>query len=148
MSSDNAAIAKDWFEAWNERDFDRGSAMVAEGAELVEMATGETFRGPAGSREESEKWANAMSGGRVTFRNAIASEGGAVLENTVSGIHDGPFATPDGDVPATGRSIELKFCTVLEIEGGQIQGLRHYFDTATLMQQLGLMPETGAGATA
>jgi steroid delta-isomerase-like uncharacterized protein len=141
------AIAKGWFEAWNDRDFDRGSGLVADGAEIIEVPTNETFRGPSGSREESEKWANGLPDGRVTVKNDITSANAAVLESTVRGTHTGPFVTPAGEVPATGRTVELDFCTILEIEGGEIQRIRHYYDTATLMRQLGLLPEVGAGAT-
>jgi len=32
---DSAAIAREFFEAWNERDFDRGATLVADDGELV-----------------------------------------------------------------------------------------------------------------
>jgi steroid delta-isomerase-like uncharacterized protein len=138
MAGDIAQVGEDWFEAWNQREFDRGSALVADGAEIVEVPTNETFSGPEGSRAESEKWANGLPDGRVTVNNRIASDRAVVLENSLRGTHTGPFVTPEGEIPATGRSLDYDFCTVLEIDQGKIQGIRHYFDLATMMRQLGL----------
>jgi steroid delta-isomerase-like uncharacterized protein len=144
---DTEAIGRDWLESWNDRDFDRGAALLVEGAEIVETPTGERFRGPDGSRQESEKWATALPDGKIQINGAIASEKGVALESTVRGTNTGPFATPAGEIPATGREVTFDFCTILQIENGKITGGRHYFDTATMMRQLGLM-EAPAGATA
>ena len=147
MGDETASVGREWFEAWNERDFDRGAALVTADADLVEVPTGETFRGPEGSREEAKKWAEALPDGRVEVRQAIGAANAAVLECRIRGTNTGPFATPTGDVPATGREVDFEFCTILQIEAGKITGVRHYYDVATIMRQLGLMPET-AGATA
>jgi hypothetical protein len=48
--------------------------------------------------------------------------------------------TPAGVIPPTGKTIALKFAEVFEIRDGKIRVMRAYWDTATLMQQLGLMP--------
>jgi steroid delta-isomerase-like uncharacterized protein len=144
---DSAAIGTEWFEFWNARDFDRGAELVTDGAEIVETPTGERFRGPDGSRQESQKWATALPDGKVQVRSSIASAESAALECTVRGTHTGPFVSPAGEIPATGREVSLDFCTILQIENGKIAGVRHYYDTATMMRQLGLM-EAPAGATA
>src|SRR5213083_2502904 len=102
---DTVAIGKEWFDSWNARDFDRGAKLVADGAEIVETPTGETFRGPDGSRQESEKWATALPDGKVQVRTAIASMEGAALECTVAGTHTGPFVSPACEIPATGREV-------------------------------------------
>ena len=143
---DSAGIATDWFESWNERDFDRGAELVSDGAEIVETASDETFRGPDGSRQESEKWATALPDGRVEVRSVVASEDAVALENTVRGTHDGPFATPGGEIPATGRQLNLDFCSIFGVENGKIVSVHHYFDTATIMRQLGVMEEPSGQA--
>lgn len=145
-AEDSASIGKQWLELWNERDFAGAASLVAEDAVIVETATDELFRGPDGSRQENEKWASAFPDGRIEIRNAIASDEAAVLESAFRGTHTGPFRTPAGELPSTGRSVEFAFCTVWQIENGKIAGGRHYYDTATVMRQLGLM-EAPAGAS-
>lgn len=145
--ADNAAIAKSFFEAWNERDFERGAALAAEDAEIVEVPTGEKFRGPNGLRQEYEKWATGLPDGKVEIRNVVAGDGWVTLECVVRGTHTGPFATPAGEIPPTGRIVELPFSTFEQIQNGKLARARHYYDTATMMRQLGLMPEASVGAT-
>jgi hypothetical protein len=43
---DNAMRAHAAYEAFNDCDFDRAAALVAEELKWVNVATGETFRGP------------------------------------------------------------------------------------------------------
>ncbi len=49
-----------------------------------------------------------------------------------------------GDFPATGRSMTLELCDVMEFEDGKIRSMRSYFDTGSMMAQLGLSPEMKA----
>jgi steroid delta-isomerase-like uncharacterized protein len=142
---DNAAIARTFFEAWNDRDFDRGVAIAADDAEIVEVPTDERFQGPDGIRGEYDKWATGLPDGKVEIRNVIASDDYAVSECTVRGTNTGPFASPMGEMPPTGRAIEFPFCSVMEIRDGKLRRLHHYYDVATMMRQLGLMPEAPAG---
>ena len=54
--------------------------------------------------------------------------------------------TEQGEMPPTGKSVTLEFCDVLEMKGDKIAGGRSYYDTGTMMRQLGLMPETTGAA--
>jgi steroid delta-isomerase-like uncharacterized protein len=145
---DNVSIARGFFEGWNERDFDRPAALVAEDGEIFEVATGERFRGPEGARHEYEKWATSLPDGKVEINNVIAAGNWAVVESTLRGTNTGPFASPAGEIPATGRALEFDFCTVMEIRDGKVVRGRHYHDVATMMRQLGLLADVPVGATA
>ncbi|WP_281356135.1 ester cyclase [Arthrobacter mobilis] len=50
-------------------------------------------------------------------------------------------AHPAGEIPPTGRHIELQIAEVYQFKDGKISLLRAYYDLATLMRQLGLGPE-------
>ena len=63
-------------------------------------------------------------------------------ENVFRGTHTGPLATPTGVVPATGRSFVVPFVEVWRCEEGKVYSIHNYFDSATLMQQLGVAPPT------
>jgi predicted ester cyclase len=65
-----------------------------------------------------------------------------VVEGRWIGDHTGPLRMPDGsEVPPTGRPLDLPYAHVAELVGGRFSSWRVYFDTAAMMQQLGLMPE-------
>jgi limonene-1,2-epoxide hydrolase len=54
------------------------------------------------------------------------------------GTHSGPLELPTGSVAGTNRSIDLRSCQVFEMSDGKARTIRHYFDMATLLQQLGI----------
>ena len=63
-----------------------------------------------------------------------------MLELTWRGTHEGPLQTPKGSIPATGKSIEIRACAVIQVAGEKARSQRHYFDMATLFQQIGAKP--------
>ena len=141
---DNARLARTILDLWNERDFDQAVRLAAEDVECVDVPSNTTLRGPDGYRESLQRWATAFPDGRVEVTRVIADADGAVVEYTGRGTHTGPLAGPAGSIPATGRRGELTLCDVLEIEQGKVRRVRSYYDSATLMRQLGLITEQGA----
>ncbi len=73
----------------------------------------------------------------------FASEDQVVVEFIGRGTNTGPLHMPTGDIPATGRHLELSFCEVIQCRNGKIVNFHIYFDNMTLLQQLGLVPAMG-----
>jgi len=48
--------------------------------------------------------------------------------------------TPMGEHPASGKRIKIPAVQVFTLQGGKITESHQYFDSATLMQQVGAMP--------
>ena len=76
----------------------------------------------------------------VNLTKQIATENYVVSEFVARGTHKGPLVGPGGEIPATGRSIDYPVCEVWEFKDGKLFRLRNYFDSATLLQQLGVIP--------
>lgn len=129
-------IAREYVEAWNSRAFDRLESLVSDDAEIIDF-DGSSGRGPTGVRAQAELYANAFPDGKIEITRIIAAGETAVVEQVGRGKNDGPF----GDVPATHKTAELPFVNVLDIRDGKIVRDRQYGDTATMLQQLGLMPD-------
>jgi ketosteroid isomerase-like protein len=144
-----SSIARSSYEAWNDRDFDRFTEVLANG-ELVMMGSGETLKGKEGARQFAEMWATGFPDGRVTFDNVCESDDMVCIEITGRGTHTGPLNTPMGSFEPTGKSVELKLCDCCSFTSdGTAKQVRTYFDTGSLMAQIGLMPQmAGAGVTA
>lgn len=51
MSNEAEDLVRSFFAAFDEGDLDRACAMVSEGFELSDVASGQTLRGPAGCRQ-------------------------------------------------------------------------------------------------
>lgn len=140
--ADNASLAGSLYEAWNRRDFDGLAEMTSPEGELVVVGTGDTYRGPDGSRRYNTMWADGFPDGAITVDRVIPSGDIVVVEFTGRGTHTGDLVTPMGTIPATGRSVTLQLCDVLQFEGGRIRSQRSYFDSGSLMAQLGLTEQS------
>jgi steroid delta-isomerase-like uncharacterized protein len=145
-AQDNAALVREFHAAWNRRDFDRLAAAGAADAAWQVVPTGQNLRGPDGLRQYGQGWATAFPDGRIEDTNVVASETGAVVEFIGRGTQTGPLSTPTGDIPPTGRAVEMRFCEIYDLRDGKVTGGRMYFDSATLLQQLGVAAGATAGA--
>lgn len=139
--ADNLSIARRFYEGWNDRAFDELAGYVAQDGEQTVVGTGDVFRGPEGSHQYNENWATAFPDGRVTIDNMVASGDTVVVEITGRGTHTGTLVTSMGVIPATGKSVTLKLCDIIEFRDGKAARQRTYFDSGSMMAQLGLLPE-------
>ena len=57
------------------------------------------------------------------------------------GTRSGPLPSPQGPIPATGREFELRFCGLGRVRGDRISEVHVYFDSMSIMTQLGLVPD-------
>ena len=64
-----------------------------------------------------------------------------VVECTLSGTHKGAFAS----VPPTDKTIELPTAYCLQIVDGKLTDCRSYFDSLSLLEQIGAIPAPSAG---
>jgi hypothetical protein len=70
--------------------------------------------------------------------NVFAEGSRVAAEHVGRGMHSGPFVTASGTIPPTGRSVELSFAELFALRDGKITRLHAYYDSATMMRQLGL----------
>jgi steroid delta-isomerase-like uncharacterized protein len=141
MARENAAAVESVFAAFDEGDLDRAASLVTEDFELVDVAAGETFHGPAGFRDWLATFKTALPDASTEVVNLISDGERVATEHIGRGTHDGPFVTRGGTIPPTGRAIELRMGEVYELRDGKIAGMRAYYDSTTLMSQLGLLPQ-------
>ena len=137
--ADNLALARRLYEGWNERSFDEIADAMAPDGRIQVAGTGDTFTGRDGSMKYNRGWYDGFPDGQITIDNIVSAGDVVVVEYTGRGTHTGTMATGMGDIPATGRSVTLKLCDVLEFRDGKVAMQRTYFDTGSLMTQLGLM---------
>ena len=139
--ADNADLARRLHDAWNERNFDEMAAAMAPDGAIVIVGSGDTFEGTEGSRAFSTMWADGFPDGKVTVDRVIESGDHVVVEYTGRGTHTGTLVTSMGEIPATGRSMTLQLCDVMEFKDGKVQSQKTYFDTGSMMAQLGISAE-------
>lgn len=70
----------------------------------------------------------------IDIRSQIVSGDKSCFEVTIRGTHTGPLQ----DIPATGMAVTVPGCNVIEVKDGLIYREADYFDTMTLLKQLGV----------
>lgn len=132
-------IGEHFIQAFNAHDVDEMVQLYAEDATYMLPAESEPLHGRKAIKESYEMFFRAFPdmSSEITF--SMASGEHFLAECIVRGTHAGPLASPQGDVPPTGRKIELKMAFVAKVtEDGLVAEDRTYYDSAVMMNQLGL----------
>jgi predicted ester cyclase len=123
--------------AVNDRDWD--AHPFADDAEIV--APG----GQASGRDDVISFLGVFTEAfpdlRLDVKQLVTDGPAAAAEGTLSGTHDGVLHAPDGDVPPTGRPIELRWAAVYATDGDRLKSEHLFFDQIDFLGQLGLLPE-------
>lgn len=69
----------------------------------------------------------------------LEAMGAIVLEIRYRGTNTGPMSSPQGELPPTGRNVEIPGCMLLRTRDGKVASFHGYFDQLGFMQQLGVM---------
>jgi steroid delta-isomerase-like uncharacterized protein len=125
--------------AFNDRAWKRATHIYAPDLEVVEP--GGTTVGIEDFLRHAQGFATAFPDSRMQVTTMIYSGDRAVVEGVYTGTHTGPLATPQGQVPPTGRTLRLPICLVFEVAAGRITSNHVYYDQMTFAAQLGLLPE-------
>ncbi|MGH7536913.1 MAG: ester cyclase [Gemmatimonadales bacterium] len=131
-------VAKAPILAYNDKNWQKAKASITPNFVYDEVATQRRVEGADQVIGLWKGWAEAFPDSKGTFHAAHVSGSTVVLEVTWKGTHQGPLQTPKGAIPATGKRIEIRACTVSEVAGEQVRTQRNYFDMATMLQQLGV----------
>ena len=124
--------------AFNEKNWDKVRASVTSDFVYDEVGTNRKVQGVDQVISLWQGWATAFPDAKASFQRAFPTDGAVVLEVTWQGTHKGPLQTPAGPIAATGKRIDIRACMVTEIAGDKAKLERHYFDMATLLQQIGV----------
>ena len=140
MAENADVVIQTLFDTFNAREFDHAAALVTQDFELEDLAFGMTLHGPAGLIQWFQGFVTAGPDARAQLLRTMGTGEWIASEHVGRFTHVGPLVTPAGEFPPTGRSVEIRFAEVYQIKNGKIALLRAYYDGATIMRQLGLMP--------
>ena len=123
--------------AYNDKDWSKAKDMLAAAAVYDEKATHRRIQGAGEIIEAMQGWAKAIPDSKATFVREFASGDTGVFELVWKGVHTGPLQTPTGTIPASNKRVEVPACQVIQVEGGKVKSISHYFDMLTLLTQIG-----------
>ena len=126
----------------NSADLDKALSVFDEDCEIV--TPNGTVRGIRAQRALAEAFAVAAPDNRLTAVRTVEAGDTIVVEGVYSGTHTGPLAGPAGTVPATGKAFSFPYCDILQARDGKFVSHHVYWDNATFLAQLGILPVEGA----
>ncbi len=128
-------------EAWSRHDVQALLKLYARDAILEDSQYPEPLRGESGVRKDAENTFKSFPDVRVTILRIISSGDTVAVEWRFEGTNTGPLIMPDGTtMPATNRHVTLQGAGFWRVDQqGRIQEEHRYSDTASFMQQIGIM---------
>jgi steroid delta-isomerase-like uncharacterized protein len=133
-AQNNAALARQIYQLFNENKFDAILALATEDVEIVLIPFGQTFHGREGLREVMQSFKQAFSDLQVSeIIHQVATDDEVVNEFKACGVHSGPLITACGQVPPSGRVVEFAVCEVWRVRDGKLALLRNYPDTVSTL---------------
>jgi steroid delta-isomerase-like uncharacterized protein len=124
----------------SEGDLDLAGSVFTPDVVTIDPGAGR-MEGLEAFRAYGETFLRGFPDGRLRAERFVAETGEAiVVEGVFSGTHTGPLAGPDGEIPATGRRLELPFVDVFDARDGLLCEHHIYYDQMLMLGQLGLIP--------
>ena len=127
------ALVREHMESENRHDFDATISTFSHPRyELI--ATGEVYDGEAAVRGYYAATRAAFPDQRNEVIGFHHTDDGVIVEFDLLGTHSGPLA----GMAATGRAFRCRMIALFLFDGDRIDCERVYFDSGTILRQLGL----------
>lgn len=137
----NFKIVRELYDAFNKKDFSQSQKRISNNAQFNLIPYNMKLLGVEGYLEVVHGWAEAFPDGYCDVQNIYAGEDWAVCEFIGRGTQTGPLMSPGGQIAPTGKKVEVSFCEVMKIKDGKVVSFSSYFDSSTMMHQLGILHE-------
>jgi steroid delta-isomerase-like uncharacterized protein len=123
--------------AMNRHDIDSLLALTAQDYEGVDVNQQLPQQGQGEARMAFEHYLAAFPDMRFVEHDAVIQEDRAVLMWKGQGTHLGTIM----HIPPTGRRVEVLGTSTFHFEGGKIKKAVHVWDVASMLREIGLLPE-------
>jgi steroid delta-isomerase-like uncharacterized protein len=136
-------VARRHDEAWNAKDADARIGCYSADV-TVEMPGGMVLKGPDQVRQVENVFWTAIPDSELKPIRSFVDGDTVIVEGVMTGTQTGPFRTPQGEIPPSGNSINLRYVGVKEIAGEKVASEHLYFDQMEFMAQIGALPQRGS----
>lgn len=137
MATDREKMMNDYTAAWNSHDIERILSFFTDDVVYEDVALGMVMRG----KKELEDFISSMLVDFPDFKFETKSGFNTIDRSAGEWVMTGTFAhSCIPGVPATGKSFSLRGASIIEFRGGKIGRNTDYWNMASFLQQVGLMP--------
>jgi heme-degrading monooxygenase HmoA/predicted ester cyclase len=135
---DTRSLIERGAELWNARDREGWMGTLDLFRLEIEAPGGFRLSGREAADTIWEMWNEAFPDNRIEPVAIHADDRGGMYEGRYIGTHTGTLRGPQGEIPATGRTVDGRFTEVYEFEESKITSVHLYFDQAEILSQLGV----------
>jgi steroid delta-isomerase-like uncharacterized protein len=126
-------------EAFNRGDVKGFAALYAADAVVHDPIYPQPLKGRDAIEQDTSDVRRGFPDARFVLGSILEADQTAALQYTLSGTNKGPFATPEGEIPATGKTLTSEGAVFSRLNAqGEVVEERRYFDVAGMLAQLGL----------
>jgi steroid delta-isomerase-like uncharacterized protein len=125
-------LAQKWVDAWNSHDANAVAALFTRDALYEDVTFGIVNHGPDEIRAFAQSFFTTVPDLQITLVDSSVKNGRGTIEWVFSGTDEGVWRT--------GKTFAVRGVTVFEIRGRRISRNSDYFDLATVLRQIGLLP--------
>jgi steroid delta-isomerase-like uncharacterized protein len=131
----NVDTHKEAHQAMNTEGAERTAAYFSPDAVYTDAARGITLKGKGEVQGWLQEWKTMASDARIGDPRYIDAGEWTICRFQARGTHDGPM----GELPPTGKQLDMPFCELIRWQDGKAVEGALYYDTTTMMVQLGHM---------
>ena len=133
-------VAKKWEAAFKSKDLQALTQLYTKDAVVTDPFYPEPLRGHEAIRKDASDFFRSMPDLSMKTVSVMSKDDRTGwVEARMTGTNTGPFVTPQGEFPATGRRVEMEGATMVKLdENGLIKEEKRYYDTGAVLRQLGV----------
>lgn len=144
MSEKRMKLVREHLDAFSARDWDRYKATLVPRIVYHEQGTGVRAEGMDRALEAVRSWTTAFPDMKGTITNLLHQDDMVIAEIRWEGTHKGMLKLPFGEFPASGKRGVVNAVELFHFEGDKIREVRHYFDSLSVLNQIGVSIPTHA----
>jgi steroid delta-isomerase-like uncharacterized protein len=137
MSLDLATFADIINQAWNSHDMERVLSLYSLDCTGSDVGQADLLHGHAGLRTLLEMYWHAFPDLQFVVTNTVVQNSNMAIVWVAEGTHQGPIM----NIPPTGRKVEVRGVSVIDVKDGLIVREQHIWDLAGMLRHLRLLPE-------
>src|SRR5215469_5191503 len=131
-SKPESAVGEQWIAAWNSHRPDQMLALFTDDIVYEDVAFGVVNHGKAEVRKFAAEEFEGVPDLELKLLRAYVQGGHGTIEWSFSGTDKGLFKT--------GKKFSVRGVTVMDLHDGKISRNLDFYDAATIMRQVGLLP--------
>ena len=136
MATDLKKQTKALYSAFNKHDLEKFLSFHTDDVVTESVPDGSVIKGKDALRDYLNGYYTGFSDFKMAMTSCVISGNRQYEEYIATGTHTGAFQ----GIPASGNKISLRGILVRELKRGKTSRVINYFDSATVLRQLGVLP--------